>query len=986
MRSGGYGNMDNASQKALQTAGNMVKKGVSNAGRTARKGLKKTGKMVKKGIKRGANSKSFSNTISGIIKIAIFAACFLFFMTICYECLNVDGGETDEYIGGGNAVIGGSENENIRYTNANAACKAYYSLISRYKTVWQETLDGTLIRPTDENAVHDYFHNDEKFYVEADLLFSMNKFIFGDTNVFPEAFTKPVAYDKTTHELLDITDENGKVVVTSGIVNSVADYGIASVLTYKDVTRTITYEGVYISKDYINENGDLVKDEACNEPYSVIGEVKTEHVLDKAVTYRGTFTYNYTETKSDICSVYDGESDNEASNERKILYATGICNVYYVKHPNGAVKEFMSYDDAYSFWTRARNAGWYIDSVEVLSGETETFLETEGLLFSEETSENSVYAGLPENRKPKIGHKSVALYKYRDPSVSGQYETFVSVDMSTENEERNNDYLRDYLKNFSTYQPKNTSHGYEILQGFTSQADVSNFSYVARGGSALDGNSVYTTSNEFNDVYNNPVCRENMEKIWDGLIQWGYSEEQTAAILGSIICESRCLPDAENNDQSLSAADRGAYGLIQIHPTGNPIQYKKLETFATSRGVEKSDLDTQIMFVAMCADINNKYSQANCQWDNYKNATVKWGNKTVKDFWNSESDVLLLARTWRLYAEIPYQNINNWRPDDKIMTIAENAAVACYDTYKGRSVMYTIEVIVPDGGTALANSDPDIKINAITGELNETDLAAFSKFYHAFDDIYDGETDLVLSYYAKPLTDKEIDEVYYTANMYIFNTDLETQRRKSKLDSHEISYLSDLTDRTAVKYKTFVIEGSLDSPRLSAEFAVYHPQGQSHPLTIEEVRLNRWYLGIDEGGENVYTGTVGLVSNYEIRGKGNCTAYAYGRFSEIMGEQMAGGNHGHAKSFYSHANSVGVYETGLVPKVGAIICWGSNSINPYGHVAVIEVITEDGKYITSQSGYNSGFFYNKIYSSREEMESAFGPLQGYIYPYKKISE
>lgn len=91
----------------------------------------------------------------------------------------------------------------------------------------------------------------------------------------------------------------------------------------------------------------------------------------------------------------------------------------------------------------------------------------------------------------------------------------------------------------------------------------------------------------------------------------------------------------------------------------------------------------------------------------------------------------------------------------------------------------------------------------------------------------------------------------------------------------------------------------------------------------------------------------------------NCTCYAYGRFWEIGDPGNTGANNptslctGNANQWWTHNDD---YERGQDPQLGAIICFGGGSP---GHVAIVEVINDDGSIITSNSAYGGTYFYTQ---------------------------
>lgn len=131
-------------------------------------------------------------------------------------------------------------------------------------------------------------------------------------------------------------------------------------------------------------------------------------------------------------------------------------------------------------------------------------------------------------------------------------------------------------------------------------------------------------------------------------------------------------------------------------------------------------------------------------------------------------------------------------------------------------------------------------------------------------------------------------------------------------------------------------------------------------------RDNKYY----NSGINPYVNAgYGMFQN-----NGNCTAYAYGRFMEILGQDRCNLSVNDAEDFFDHSDE---YERGQTPRLGAIICWeGKGSLA--GHVAVVEEIKSDGTIVTSNSAWQSSLFYLKELKPPYNMGSNYR-FQGFIY-------
>ena len=113
---------------------------------------------------------------------------------------------------------------------------------------------------------------------------------------------------------------------------------------------------------------------------------------------------------------------------------------------------------------------------------------------------------------------------------------------------------------------------------------------------------------------------------------------------------------------------------------------------------------------------------------------------------------------------------------------------------------------------------------------------------------------------------------------------------------------------------------------------------------------------------------------------GNCTYYAYSRFSELLGKEATGLASGDACSWY--ANTKG-YKKGSTPKLGAIAVWQYGNSSSNGHVAVVEEIKENGDIVVSEGGWSSQKWYgNNTYKKSNDYATGYsnGHLLGFIYP------
>ena len=121
--------------------------------------------------------------------------------------------------------------------------------------------------------------------------------------------------------------------------------------------------------------------------------------------------------------------------------------------------------------------------------------------------------------------------------------------------------------------------------------------------------------------------------------------------------------------------------------------------------------------------------------------------------------------------------------------------------------------------------------------------------------------------------------------------------------------------------------------------------------------------------------------NISMWNGGNCTAYAWGRFHEVMGGSVTDAA-GYWLPTYNAEDWWGAvkgYETGSTPRLGAVLCLRDGPYSGVGHVAVVEKINADGTIVTSESGYRSFIWMTKTRKPPYYNSEGYG-FQGFIYP------
>ncbi|MDO4747936.1 MAG: CHAP domain-containing protein [Eubacteriales bacterium] len=118
-------------------------------------------------------------------------------------------------------------------------------------------------------------------------------------------------------------------------------------------------------------------------------------------------------------------------------------------------------------------------------------------------------------------------------------------------------------------------------------------------------------------------------------------------------------------------------------------------------------------------------------------------------------------------------------------------------------------------------------------------------------------------------------------------------------------------------------------------------------------------------------------------GMPNCTCYAWGRAYEMTGEkpQLSLGN---ANEWYDYNKQNKIYAYGTKPKAGAIACF-SYTDRDCGHVAVVEVVTDDKIYFSNSAWSGDMFYVSDSPLSDPSDSKANWNFQGYIYVDEKLS-
>lgn len=288
------------------------------------------------------------------------------------------------------------------------AIETYYKYMAE-NSYWQILEDDNekLESPKD-TGVRDYYDKEKQYYLNRNILFSLDETMHRKKFIYPEQFIKPVYYDPEKLELKDITNKRGELIVEADVYDddnektdekykSVSDYGLGSIFKYKKDKRTLTVEGTMYKKDIWDADCNCKKTIDTDEPFSYVmeGYPQEIHIITKAVTYVGEFDFKYKEVKTQYDSLTDNSEPGSAESA-----------VMKVSVGQGKKMKTVTYTEKY---------------IDPRTGEEKT-IEKEKQVFD----------------------KYVPLYGYRK---GGVYETLPEPTETTPTD-KGEKYMRDYLYNY----------------------------------------------------------------------------------------------------------------------------------------------------------------------------------------------------------------------------------------------------------------------------------------------------------------------------------------------------------------------------------------------------------------------------------------------------------------------------------------------------------------------------------------------------------
>lgn len=327
----------NATTDTAKKVGGKAKDAAKNATRRAtRKLVKKVAVQATKAVAKVA-MKAFSSLIALLIKFAIPILIIIFVLFILYQVIfnfsSAGGSYTNEHRGNPNKIertmdkeTGIGYDKSIELKGSNSAISQFfdklgqrgYWIVNPEDDKWdiKEQKLPELLNST-ETDVQDFYRREEQMGVSGDLLFSLNKYVYGDRFVYPEHFIQglPFEIEEDKEGLREyvikpkkITGKNEELIIKSRkylpekkkfenepTVISTHDYGIATIYQYKKDKLERYVEGVYTSEDYYDSSCNCVMNRPINEPFKDVmpGYPEDIWLIDKGNTFDGLYHFEY---------------------------------------------------------------------------------------------------------------------------------------------------------------------------------------------------------------------------------------------------------------------------------------------------------------------------------------------------------------------------------------------------------------------------------------------------------------------------------------------------------------------------------------------------------------------------------------------------------------------------------------------------------------------------------------------------------------------
>lgn len=226
-----------------------------------------------------------------------------------------------------------------------------------------------------------------------------------------------------------------------------------------------------------------------------------------------------------------------------------------------------------------------------------------------------------------------------------------------------------------------------------------------------------------------------------------------------------------------------------------------------------------------------------------------------------------------------------------------------------------------------------------------------------------------------------IDKEVLTEKITAFNKVLKNNCTAIYIDTYDYLNTTGFNTRDGIRY-TFdtcsSLHGYIKNKINDNAFTAFSARIEAPDIAVD---ASLYWTNTSMGGENPFP-VKQTDTGFTLP---SSTAYAWGRFYEIIGEAPKLSTLA-AKYWYladgQHTYGNDGYQRGETPKVGAIACW--QSISSEGFVAVVEQVKADGSIITSESDLEAEEMWQlservKGTDNNWGMDAAQYTFQGFIY-------
>ena len=140
------------------------------------------------------------------------------------------------------------------------------------------------------------------------------------------------------------------------------------------------------------------------------------------------------------------------------------------------------------------------------------------------------------------------------------------------------------------------------------------------------------------------------------------------------------------------------------------------------------------------------------------------------------------------------------------------------------------------------------------------------------------------------------------------------------------------------------------------------------PRLVAPSATDPWWIHVSRGGFNSCI----VIDQKTGSCIPNCVGYAWGRFSELLG-QPSTLCRGNAGTWFNYVQDG--YQRGQIPQEGAVMCFSKPG--EAGHVCIVEKVNKDLSVVTSESGYMTTRFW--VGSRKPPYNYSGYMFQGFIY-------